>query len=85
MKIAYLLGSLNRGGTETLLLDVFRRADAAPFPFMGVHRKGGAYEGEFYATSPEFVQCQPVRHNQIAYLIRLRKVLQSRQITIMYV
>lgn len=24
MKIAYLLGSLNRGGTETLLLDVFK-------------------------------------------------------------
>lgn len=84
MKIAYLLGSLNRGGTETLLLDVFRSAAEAPFPFMGIHRKGGAYRGDFYATSSEFVQCRPVRHNLIAYLIRLRKVLQSRQITIVH-
>lgn len=84
MKIAYLLGSLNRGGTETLLLDVFRNAAVAPFPFMGVHRKGGAYRDDFYATSSEFVQCRPVRHNLIAYLIRLRKVLQSQQITIVH-
>lgn len=39
MKVAYLLGSLNRGGTETLLLDVFRSADKAPFSFVGIHRK----------------------------------------------
>lgn len=36
MKVAYLLGSLSRGGTETLLLDVFRNADKADFEFIGV-------------------------------------------------
>jgi hypothetical protein len=42
MKIAYLLGSLNRGGMETLMLDVFKNADKADFDFIGkltVHLK----------------------------------------------
>ena len=36
MKVSCLLGSLSRGGTETLLLDVFRNADKADFEFIGV-------------------------------------------------
>jgi len=36
MKVAYLLGSLNRGGTETLVLDVFKKASQAPFQVMGI-------------------------------------------------
>lgn len=84
MKIAYLLGSLNRGGTETLLLDVFRSADSAPFPFVGIHRKGGAYKENFYSTNPVFVQCAPVHHNIFAYIRRLRRLLQEQQITIVH-
>lgn len=29
LKIVYLLGSLNRGGTETLLMDVFSQTETA--------------------------------------------------------
>lgn len=84
IKIAYLLGSLNRGGTETLLLDVFRNADKAPFALMGVHRKGGAYKEAFYATSPAFVQCAPKGMRILFYLLRLRRILLTHRITIVH-
>jgi hypothetical protein len=38
---AFLLGSLNRGGTETLLLDVFQNISSAKFEALGVYRKTG--------------------------------------------
>ena len=47
MKIAYMLGSLNRGGMETLLLDVFKNARIAEYSFIGIHRKGGKYQPDF--------------------------------------
>jgi glycosyltransferase involved in cell wall biosynthesis len=82
MKIAYLLGSLSRGGTETLLLDVFKNADKAKYDFIGFHRKDGPYKEDFYATQPMFVQCAPKGKNFLSYLCRLRKLLKKEQITI---
>jgi glycosyltransferase involved in cell wall biosynthesis len=82
MKIAYLLGSLSRGGTETLLLDVFRTADKANYDFIGVHRKDGPYKDDFYATKPTFVQCAPKGKNLFGYLRRLRNLLKKENITI---
>lgn len=82
MKIAYLLGSLSRGGTETLLLDVFKSADKAAYEFIGVHRKDGPYKDDFYATQPLFVQCAPKGKNFVSYLCRLRKLLKKEQVTI---
>lgn len=84
IKIAYLLGSLNRGGTETLLLDVFRNADKAPFALMGIHRKGGAYQEAFYATSPVFVKCAPQGRRIFSYVLRLRRLLLINRITIVH-
>ena len=56
MKVAYLLGSLNRGGTETLVLDVFKKASQAPFQVVGIHRKGGAYLPGFKATGEKMIE-----------------------------
>jgi len=41
MKVSYLLGSLNRGGTETLTLDVFRKAATNGLELIGIYRKKG--------------------------------------------
>lgn len=82
MKIAYLLGSLSRGGTETLLLDVFRNANKAMFDFIGVHRKDGPYKEDFYATEPMFVHCAPKGKNFVSYLCKLRKLMTKEQVTI---
>ncbi len=84
MKIAYLLGSLNRGGTETLLLDVFKSAKKASFDFIGIHRKGGLYEKDFYATEQKKFRLAPRFPFDIWYFIRLRKLLKNEQITIVH-
>ena len=34
MKVAYFLGTLNRGGMETLLLDVFRQSREVSYQMM---------------------------------------------------
>ncbi len=84
MKIAYLLGTLNRGGTETLLLDVFKSAKKASFDFVGIHRKGGLYEKDFYATGQKMFRLAPRFPFDIRYFIRLRKLLKAEQVTIVH-
>ena len=82
MKIAYLLGSLNRGGMETLLLDVFKNADKTDFDFIGIHRKNGALKENFYASKQKFIQLSPKFKFDIFYLFKLRKLLKKEKIQI---
>ncbi|MDY6372856.1 MAG: glycosyltransferase family 4 protein [Bacteroidales bacterium] len=82
MKVAYLLGSLSRGGTETLVLDVFKNSDKASYDFVGVHRKDGPLKDEFYATKPDFIKCGPKGFHFISYLYRLRELLKSNHVDI---
>ncbi|MFT3754074.1 MAG: glycosyltransferase [Paludibacter sp.] len=83
MKVAYLLGSLNRGGTETLLLDVFRNVSSNHLEAMGVYRKTGVYENEFL-TSGVSMHNLPVGRNPISYLCRLRKVLKTNNVSVVH-
>lgn len=84
VKVAYLLGSLNRGGTETIMLDVFRHFQSAPYTMIGVHRKDGAYRDDFYSAGPEMVHLTPKRFGYIRYLFKLRRLLKSENITIVH-
>lgn len=84
MKVAYMFGSMNRGGAETIMLDVFRNWQNAPFSFIGIHRKGGAYQEDFYAAGPALYQLAPMRCGYVRYLIQLRKLLKSENINIVH-
>lgn len=84
MKIAYLLGSLNRGGTETLLLDCFRNATQAAFPFIGIYRKEGVLSDDFRATNVPMIKCFPKSKVYPGYFYRLRKTLLNNEITIVH-
>lgn len=84
MKVAFLLGSLNRGGLETLVLDVFRKASCADFDFIGIYRKTGSYLPDFEATGVPFFQCSPSKGRYISYLFRLRKLLKNEKIQIVH-
>jgi len=84
MKVAYLIGSLNRGGAETLLLDIFRKADIAPFAMMVIHRKGGMYEQELSSLSPKCVRMAPRRWRLLSYLRQLRKQFVKEHVTIIH-
>jgi glycosyltransferase involved in cell wall biosynthesis len=79
MKIAYLLGSLNRGGTETLLLDVFRNATANQLEAIAIYRKSGILEPDFIDSPVELYKL-PFQKNIVSYFFRLRKILQDQNI-----
>ncbi len=81
MKVAYLLGSLNRGGTETLLYDLFRRHKEVPYEMLCIHRKDGAYKEEYYQTGIAIFQLGPTQGQYISYLRKLRALLLREQVT----
>ena len=81
MQVAYLLGSLNRGGTETLLLDVFRNAKLNKLNAIGVYRKPGVLEKEFKESGVEMHQLSDA-HGLIARLLSMRKLLKDNGISI---
>lgn len=81
MKIAYLLGSLNRGGTETLLLDVFRNAASNKLDAIGIYRKTGVCEQEFRESGVQMIQLKPGK-NIVSYLLKLRIELKQNKVNI---
>ncbi len=84
MKIAYMLGSLNRGGTETLLLDCFRNKAQAPFDFIGIYRKEGQLSNDFRTSQVPLFKLCPKHPLDVGYFSRLRKLIHSQQISILH-
>jgi glycosyltransferase involved in cell wall biosynthesis len=75
MKVAYLLGSLNRGGTETLLLDVFNQSDNSPYEMVGVYRKEGELSDSFRASKVKIYKVEQGKNWMVlVFLWRLRKL-----------
>ena len=83
MKVAYLFGSLNRGGTETLKLDVCKNLKKDDFQAVGIYRKGGVLEQDFIDTEIPFFYLSTDK-NILRYLWRLRKLIVSQQIDIVH-
>lgn len=84
MKIAFLLGGLNRGGAETIMLDVFRNWKNAPFEFVGLHRKDGSMHEAFYAAGPKLYHVAPQLFGYFRYILHLRRILKSENIAIVH-
>lgn len=83
MKIAYLFGSLNRGGTETLMLDVCRNLETQNFQAIGVYRKPGVLENEFRKSGVPFYYL-PTSKTKLSYLLKLRKLLVSENVQLVH-
>lgn len=83
MKIAFLFGSLNRGGTETLMLDVCQNLKKEDFDAIGIYRKGGVLEKDFLNTTIPFVKL-PVSKNIATYLHKLRRVIVCNGVKIVH-
>lgn len=84
MKVAYTIGSINRGGTETLLLDTFRQWQSAPFEMMLVHRNGGGLKEELYAAGPNCFELAPWRGRYLSYLLQLRKLFRQQHVDVIH-
>lgn len=84
MKIAYLFGSLNRGGTETLMLDFFKIAKDDDLNIIGVYRKNGVLLCDYKNTGVEMFQLKPKHIFDLFYFLKLRKLLTSNKISIVH-
>lgn len=85
MNIAYMLGALNRGGTETLLLDVCGNLKDTEIKAFLYHRKGGDLEQKFRETGVPMIRLAPKSAAAlIPYLWNLRRSLKQHNIEIVH-
>ena len=73
MKIAYLLGSMNQGGLENLVLDSIIQAKLQNLEVICIYRSGGAIFKQFKKTGVDMTPLRPLRIAYPIYFLRLRK------------
>ena len=83
MKIAFILGSLNRGGMETLLADVFGSEGQLPFEAVCIYRKEGNMSEAFHNTSVPMLHI-PHKHSWLLFGLRLRRQVLGQNIDIVH-
>ena len=83
MKTGILLGSLNRGGTETLMLDVFKKTQPNQIALTGIYRKIGELENDFQLSGTE-MHYLPVKKNIFSYILRLRRLIKQQNLSILH-
>lgn len=83
MKTALFLGALNRGGAESLVYDILRRAGSLPFDVCCLYRKEGDYSTEFHGTGAQFIKVSRTG-GMLRYLLALRKAILRNNIDIVH-
>ena len=83
VKIAYFIGSLNRGGAESLILDICRQHKSVPYDFVCVYRHEGNMSEDFKKSGANIVYV-PKKSGYLRYLMTLRKVFQLEKVTIVH-
>ena len=83
MKVAFFLGSLRRGGAESLVYDVCRKRDKAPFDLCCIYRKADDFADAYQETGVELIQV-PRTGNMFHYLRDLRKTVKAHGIDIVH-
>lgn len=79
VKVLHVLDSLNRGGTETLILDICRNAQANDLEMWLVATGGGDLEAEFAASCANYVRLERRAPFDISLIRKLRKVIRAHQ------
>lgn len=84
IKIAYLLGSLNRGGTETLLLDILKNGEDQ-FHKITIYRKDGNFSGHFRSSGSPLYKLTPGPIYLFwLYLWKLRRILKNNSVSVVH-
>lgn len=83
MKVAYFIGSLNRGGTETLVLDTFRKRHLAPYEAILVYRNEGDLSADYRATGVPMFRIKP-SGIKIGYVPKLRRLLKREGVDVLH-
>ncbi|NQT77501.1 MAG: glycosyltransferase family 4 protein [Bacteroidetes bacterium] len=82
MNIAFLLGSLNRGGTETLLLDTLRHIQETSIKPTCICRMRGLLYEDFVKTGVKMIELKPRHQFDIKYIFKLRRAIRKQSIQI---
>lgn len=83
MKVAYMLGALNQGGAESLILDICRRKEQVPYECVCMYRHEGNMSDAFKSTTLPLVQVPKVR-GSLLYIWALRKAFLKEKVTIVH-
>ena len=84
MKVAYYIGSLNRGGTEMLTLDICKRHSWAPFEILLVYRNEGELSEAFHETGVKMHRLKPQRGHFLRYMLQMRRLLQRENVDVLH-
>ena len=82
--IAYFFGALNRGGAETLVYDVCKKKDYAPFEIVCLYRKDGEYTAAYRETGVKMIKVNQKGQNFIRFLRSFRKTVLDNHIDIIH-
>lgn len=82
MKILHLLDSMNRGGTESQVLDVCRNADRFGLDITLVAASGGLLEPAFIESGVEVIRLERKFPVDLYVASQLRKIIHDRRIEI---
>lgn len=83
MKVAYFIGSLNRGGTETLLLDICRKKECAPYDMIVIYRNEGELSDSYKSTGVPMFRIKP-KGLRIGYFLQIRKLLNCENVDLIH-
>lgn len=79
------MGSLNRGGTETLYLDLFNNSNNAPFKMFCVYRHDGILSKDFQESDvPIWKVCYKPKYLFFIYFIKLRGLIKKVNANILH-
>ena len=84
MKICYLLGGVNSGGLEHLVLDIFSNSKSSNFQFSCVYRNDGNLLEKFKQTGISLTKIKPNKRNYIKYFRELRNYILINKIDIVH-
>lgn len=82
MRIAYMLGTLNRGGAETLVLDIANNCRAKGLDITLIHRGVGLLLDDFERSGIPMTRIWPSSLLDLGYFARLRSFMKSESISI---
>ncbi len=84
MKVLHLLDTTNRGGAETLILDVCRNGANFGIDLTFVTTQGGELEDDFRASGANFIRLQRRLPVDLKAVLKLREIIKKREIEIVH-
>ena len=83
MKVTYYIGALNRGGLETLILDVCRKHALIPYTVVCMYRHDGNITEEFEKSGVRLIHV-PKNKGIVMHCLRLRHIIQEEDISLIH-